>query len=112
MKILILGAGAIGGFFGAHLMRSGANVSFLVREKRKDELKKLGINIFSINGELKVNPKLLDKNLSGQHFDVIILTNKSYDLIESIREIKPYVNKTVIIPLLNGMAHYEILDKE
>ena len=112
MKILILGAGAIGGFFGAHLMKSGANVSFLVREKRKDKLKKSGINIFSINGELKVNPKLLDKNLSGQHFDVIILTNKSYDLIESIREIKPYVNKTVIIPLLNGMAHYEILDKE
>ena len=112
MKILILGAGAIGGFFGAHLMKSGANVSFLVREKRKDELKKSGINIFSINGELKVNPKLLDKNLSGQHFDVIILTNKSYDLIESIIEIKPYVNKTVIIPLLNGMAHYEILDKE
>ncbi len=112
MKILILGAGAIGGFFGAHLMKSGANVSFLVREKRKDELKKSGINIFSINGELKVNPKLLDKNLSGQHFDVIILTNKSYDLIEAIREIKPYVNKTVIIPLLNGMAHYEILDKE
>ena len=112
MKILILGAGAIGGFFGAHLMKSGANVSFLVREKRKDELKKSGINIFRINGELKVNPKLLDKNISGQHFDVIILTNKSYDLIESIREIKPYVNKTVIIPLLNGMAHYEILDKE
>jgi len=112
VKILILGAGAIGGFFGAHLMKSGANVSFLVREKRKDELKKSGINIFSINGELKVNPKLLDKNLSGQHFDVIILTNKSYDLIESIREIQPYVNKTVIIPLLNGMAHYEILDKE
>ena len=112
MKILILGAGAIGGFFGAHLMKSGANITFLVREKRKDELKKSGINIFSINGELKVNPKLLDKNISGQHFDVIILTNKSYDLIESIREIKPYVNKTVIIPLLNGMAHYEILDKE
>lgn len=112
MKILILGAGAIGGFFGAHLMKSGANVSFLVREKRKDELKKSGINIFSINGELKVNPKLLDKNLSGQHFDVIILTNKSYDLIESIREIKPYVNRAMIIPLLNGMAHYEILDKE
>ena len=112
MKILILGAGAIGGFFGAHLMKSGANITFLVREKRKDELKKSGINIFSINGELKVNPKLLDKNLSGQHFDVIILTNKSYDLIESIREIKPYVNKAVIIPLLNGMAHYEILDKE
>ena len=112
MKILILGAGAIGGFFGAHLMKSGANVSFLVREKRKDKLKKSGINILSNNRKFKVNPKLLEKNLSSYHFDVIILTNKSYDLIEAIREIKPYVNTTVIIPLLNGMAHYDILDKE
>ena len=54
MKILILGAGAIGGFFGAHLMRSGANVSFLVREKRKDKLKKSGINILSNNSKFKV----------------------------------------------------------
>ena len=46
MKILILGAGAVGGFFGAHLIKSGANVSFLVREKRKDKLRKSGINIF------------------------------------------------------------------
>jgi len=112
VKILILGAGAIGGFFGAHLMKSGANVSFLVREKRKDKLKKSGINILSNNRKFKVNPKLLEKNLSSHHFDVIILTNKSYDLIEAIREIKPYVNTTVIIPLLNGMAHYDILDKE
>ena len=112
MKILILGAGAIGGFFGAHLMKSGANVSFLVREKRKDKLKKSGINILSNNRKFKVNPKLLEKNLSSHHFDIIILTNKSYDLIEAIREIKPYVNTTVIIPLLNGMAHYDILDKE
>ena len=112
MKILILGAGAIGGFFGAHLMKSGANVSFLVREKRKDKLKKSGIHILSNKRKFKVNPKLLEKNLSSHHFDVIILTNKSYDLIEAIREIKPYVNTTVIIPLLNGMAHYAILDKE
>ena len=112
MKILILGAGAIGGFFGAHLMKSGANVSFLVREKRKDKLKKSGIHILSNKRKFKVNPKLLEKNLSSHHFDVIILTNKSYDLIEAIREIKPYVNTTVIIPLLNGMAHYDILDKE
>ena len=112
MKILILGAGAIGGFFGAHLIKSGANVTFLVREKRKDNLKKIGLNILGINGQFKVNPKFLDKNLSGQHFDVIILTNKSYDLIEAIKEIKPYVDKSVVIPLLNGMAHFDILDNE
>ena len=112
MKILILGAGAIGGFFGAHLIKSGANVSFLVREKRKNKLKNGGLSIFSIKGDFKVNPKLLDRNLSSQHFDIIILTNKSYDLVEAIRDIKPYVKKTVIIPLLNGMAHFDILDKE
>ena len=67
MKILILGTGAVGVFFGAHLIQSGAKVFFLVWEKRKDKLRKSGINIFSINGEFKVNLKLLDKNLSGQH---------------------------------------------
>jgi len=112
VKILILGAGAIGGFFGAHLIKSGANVSFLVREKRKDNLKKSGLSVFSIKGDFKVNPSLLDQNLPGQQFDIIILANKSYDLIESIRDIKPYVGQTAVIPLLNGMAHFEILDKE
>ena len=55
MKILILGAGAIGGFFGAYLIKSGANVTYLVREKRKDNLKKIGLNILGINGKFKVS---------------------------------------------------------
>ncbi len=53
---------------------------YLVKEKRKNKLKKTGLFIFCIKREFKVNPKLLDKNLSGQQFDIIILTNKYYDL--------------------------------
>ena len=112
MKILILGAGAIGGFFGAHLIKSGARVSFLVREKRKAKLKKSGLSIFSTKGDFKVEPSFLDKNIPGQQFDLIILTNKSYDLIQSIIDIKPYIGRAAVIPLLNGMAHFDILDKE
>ena len=112
MKILILGAGAIGGFFGAHLIKSGARVSFLVREKRKAKLKKSGLSIFSTKGDFKVEPSFLDKNISGQQFDLIILTNKSYDLIQSIIDIKPYIGRAAVIPLLNGMAHFDILDRE
>ena len=112
MKILILGAGAIGGFFGAHLIKSGAKVSFLVREKRKAKLKKSGLSILSMNGNFKVDPIFLDNDIQGQQFDLIILTNKSYDLIQAIIDIRPFVGKGVVIPLLNGMAHFDILDKE
>ena len=112
MKILILGAGAIGGFFGAHLIKSGAKVSFLVREKRKAKLKKSGLSVFSTKGDFKVDPIFLDEDIPGQEFDLIILTNKSYDLIESVIDIKPYIGQAAVIPLLNGMAHFDILDKE
>ena len=112
MKILILGAGAIGGFFGAHLIKSGAKVSFLVREKRKAKLKKSGLSVFSTKGDFKVDPIFLDEDIPGQEFDLIILTNKSYDLIQSVIDIKPYIGQAAVIPLLNGMAHFDILDKE
>ena len=112
MKILILGAGAIGGFFGAHLIKSGAEVSFLVREKRKAKLKKSGLSILSMNGNFKVDPIFLDNDIQGQQFDLIMLTNKSYDLIQAIIDIRPFVRKAAVIPLLNGMAHFDILDKE
>ena len=112
MKILILGAGGIGGFFGAHLIKAGIDVCFLVREKRRKNLNKFGLNIYSSKGNFSVKPFLLNQNLPPQHFDLIILTNKSYDLIESMKDIKPYVGKAVIIPLLNGIEHFDILDNE
>ena len=106
MRILVCGAGAIGGFFGGHLIKAGADVSFLVRAKRQKNLKKFGLRVLSAQGDFKVIPKFFNKEIESKTFDLIILTNKSYDLDATIRDIKPHAKNAVILPTLNGIAHF------
>ena len=106
MKILIVGAGAIGGYFGGRLLEKGEHVTFLVREKRKELLTRTGLNIDSVNGNSKLAPHLLTANEVGETFDLIIISTKSYHLAQAIEDIRPFVNEdTIILPLLNGIAH-------
>ncbi len=111
MRILVCGAGAIGGFFGGHLIKAGADVSFLVRAKRQKNLKKFGLRVLSAQGDFKVIPKFFNKEIESKTFDLIILTNKSYDLDATIRDIKPHAKNAVILPTLNGIAHFFKLDE-
>jgi 2-dehydropantoate 2-reductase len=107
MKILIVGAGAIGGYFGGRLIEKGEDVTFLVREKRKQELEKYGLLAESVHGEMQISaPKTLQAGESADAFDVILLSTKAYHLEGAIRDIRPYTgSKTLILPLLNGIAH-------
>ncbi|GGB76580.1 2-dehydropantoate 2-reductase [Staphylococcus nepalensis] len=106
MRILILGAGGIGGYFGGRLVESGKNVTFLVRPKRKSYLERNGLVIHSDNGDYSFNPQLMTKEAETESFDVILLSSKSYHLDQAIEDLKPFVHEqTVIIPLLNGVAH-------
>jgi len=113
MKLLMLGAGGVGGYFGGKLHDGGADVTFLVRPKRASTLRERGLRIYGVRGELTVKqPKLL---LSGeaapQAFDVVIVSCKAYDLENSIEAIRPYVGpQTLVLPLLNGIRHLETLD--
>jgi 2-dehydropantoate 2-reductase len=107
MKILVVGAGAIGGYFGGRLQEKGEDVTFLVREKRKQQLEHDRLIVDSVHGNMKLVPKLLvsGKDASG-HFDVVLLSTKSYHLKGAIESIRPYVSEgTVIVPLLNGISH-------
>lgn len=110
MKILIVGAGAIGGYFGGRLLEKGEDVTFLVREKRKEQLKKTGLKIDSVNGNAKLIPHLITANEVGKQYDLILLSTKSYHLTQAINDIRPFVKEdTIILPLLNGVAHLEQL---
>ncbi|EGA89305.1 2-dehydropantoate 2-reductase [Planococcus donghaensis MPA1U2] len=110
MKILVVGAGAIGGYFGGRLLEKGEDVTFLVREQRKEKLQQTGLEIRSKNGDLHVTPKLLTKDDNGHPFDVILVSTKSYHLEHAIKDIQPFVGpQTMILPLLNGIAHLELL---
>jgi 2-dehydropantoate 2-reductase len=110
VKILVLGAGGIGGVFGGRLAESGSDVTFLVREKRIEQLKVMGLQIESQFGNLtlQVNAKLQAE--IEPIYDLILLTCKAFDLPSAIDSIRPAINgKTAILPLLNGMAHMDAL---
>jgi len=113
MKLLMLGAGGVGGYFGGKLHDGGADVTFLVRPKRAATLRERGLRIYGVRGELHIKqPKLLVAGDAAQHsFDAVIVSCKAYDLENSIEAIRPYLGpQTLVLPLLNGMRHLETLD--
>ncbi|WP_318614112.1 ketopantoate reductase family protein [Sporosarcina sp. YIM B06819] len=106
MKILVVGAGAIGGYFGGRLLEKGQDVTFLVRERRKELLTKTGLKIESIHGNVEIEPRLITTHDSNEVFDLVIISIKSYHLAQAIEDIRPFVkDDTIILPLLNGVAH-------
>ena len=111
MKILVLGAGATGGYYGGRLAASGADVMFLVRDKRFNQLQRDGIQIKSPFGDVSVPIKCVTRETVRDTYNLIILSCKSYDLDSAIEAITPALNMTsLVLPLLNGMRHLETLD--
>ncbi|HEY0329712.1 MAG TPA: 2-dehydropantoate 2-reductase [Rhodopseudomonas sp.] len=112
MRILVVGAGAIGGYFGGRLLQAGRDVTFLVRPKRAAELKADGLVIKSPLGDVTLPdpPTVLATDLK-QPFDLILLSCKAFDLDDAIASFAPAVGPdTAILPLLNGMAHLDVLE--
>ena len=112
MRILVLGAGAIGGYFGARLLAAGRDVTFLVREARAEQLARSGLVVRSPQGalELKHPPTVLVQELKPV-YDAVIVSCKAYDLADAMASMAAAVTpRTLILPLLNGMAHLEQLE--
>jgi 2-dehydropantoate 2-reductase len=112
VKILILGAGAVGGYWGARLHQAGINVTFLLREKRAETVKKNGLVVKSAkSGDAVLPVKVVTKASDGGPYDVIILACKGYDLGSAMDSIAPAVGaNTTIVPILNGHIHFATLD--
>ncbi len=112
MRILVVGAGAIGGYFGGRLSQAGADVTFLVRERRAAELAAAGLVIKSPLGDVTLkNPPAVQADKLAEQFDVVLLSCKAFDLDDAIKSFAPAVGpNTAILPLLNGMRHLESLD--
>ena len=112
MRILVLGAGAIGGYFGGRLAAAGADVTFLVRPKRRAQLAQDGLRIVSPAGDLSMPVKTISAEELKSGYDIVLLTCKAYDLPSAMDSIAPAVaGECGIIPMLNGMAHIEQLGK-
>ncbi|MDZ5669412.1 ketopantoate reductase family protein [Bacillus stercoris] len=109
MKFLVVGAGGVGGYIGGRLAEKGNDVTFLVRQKRAQQLKETGLVIHSEKGDASFQPVLISAGETGQ-FDVVIIASKAYSLDQVINDVKPFIHQeSVIIPFLNGYRHYEQL---
>lgn len=113
MRILVVGAGSIGGYFGGRLLQAGRDVTFLVRPGRAAQLAKTGLCLRSPAGDFDLpNPPLVTAGAITQPFDLILLSCKAYDLDGAIDSFAAAVGPdTAILPMLNGMAHLDALEK-
>jgi 2-dehydropantoate 2-reductase len=111
MRILIVGAGAVGGYFGGRLIQAGRDVTFLVLPKRAEQIQAQGLRILSpMHGDFTARPKTITAAQIASPYDVIFLSVKSYSLAGAIDDFAPAVGpQTVIIPVLNGMRHMDVL---
>jgi 2-dehydropantoate 2-reductase len=113
MRVLVVGAGAIGGYFGGRLLEAGRDVNFLVRSRRAGELGKAGLLIRSRLGNVDLpSPPTVTADTLCEPSDLVLLSCKAYDLDDAMTSVGPAVGpQTVILPLLNGMRHLDALER-
>lgn len=112
MKILIVGAGGIGGFFGAKLHQSGADITYLLRHQRQQLIQDQGLTIETPKGSFRIHPKTTLADQLEPIYDLIIFACKAFDLEDSIKSIAKASDKGVILPFLNGFTHLQTLDRQ
>jgi 2-dehydropantoate 2-reductase len=110
MKILILGAGGIGGYFGARLIQAGADVTFLLRDKRKQLIDSGGLQVETPKGNFSVQPRTVTAATVTPEYDLIVLAPKAYDLDDALASLANCDSRGVLLPFLNGLDHLRVLD--
>ena len=110
MRMLVIGAGSTGGYFGARLADAGRDVTFLVREARAAALRRNGLQILSPHGDLKIKPQLVTADVLRADYDIVFLTVKGFQLAAALNDLAPAIGpETMILPVLNGMRHMDII---
>ncbi len=112
MRILVVGAGATGGYFGGRLLQAGQDVTFLVRERRAALLAQHGLRIRSALGDADIAaPPTVTAATLREPFDLVLLSCKAWDLPQAIEDVAPAVGeRSAVLPVLNGMRQLDLLD--
>lgn len=112
MRLLVVGAGATGGYFGGRLAQAGRDVTFLVRPRRAAQLREAGLQIVSPHGDVTLQPQIVTANDIGGPYDAVLLGVKAYSLDAAIEDFASAIGpETMIVPMLNGMRHIDILEE-
>ena len=112
MKLLVLGAGGIGGYFGGRLAQAGVDTTFLVRPGRRAQVEANGLVIESPLGDARIAAKTVVAGELAPGYDLVLFTCKAYDLESALDAIAPAMaGDCAVLPLLNGLAHLDRLDE-
>jgi 2-dehydropantoate 2-reductase len=110
MRLLVVGAGSTGGYFGGRLAQAGRDVTFLVRPSRAARLRETGLRLVSPHGDATVHPKVVTADGVDAPYEAILLTVKGFQLEAALNDIAPAVGPdTMILPVLNGMDHMDTI---
>lgn len=110
MRMLIVGAGSTGGYFGGRLAQAGRDVVFLVRPARAAQLRAAGLELISPHGGVTLRPQVVTAGEVEAPFDAVLLTVKAFSLDVAMGDLAPAVGPaTMILPVLNGMRHMDLL---
>jgi 2-dehydropantoate 2-reductase len=111
MRLLVVGAGATGGYFGGRLAQAGRDVTFLVRPRRAAQLRETGLRIVSPHGDVTLWPQIVTADDIGGPYDAVLLGVKAYSLDAAVEDFAPAVGPaTMVVPMLNGMRHIDVLE--
>ncbi|WP_435609426.1 2-dehydropantoate 2-reductase [Pseudomonas knackmussii] len=112
MRILVVGAGSTGGFFGARLAQAGRDVTFLVRPAREQVLRENGLRVLSSHGDFSLAPRLVTADSLDGPYDLVLLTVKAYALEAALDDLAPAIGPdSMILPVLNGMHHVDAVTR-
>ncbi len=110
MRIMVVGAGSTGGYFGGRLAQAGRDVTFLVRDIRAAQLKAGGLQVVSPHGDFTLTPKLVTAATLNTPYDAVLLTVKAFALDAALKDIAPAIGPdTMILPVLNGMKQVDAI---
>ena len=112
MHVVIMGAGAVGGYFGSALSKNGVDVTFVARGKHLEQMKKYGLKIDSYWGSFLVKSRFTDSLENTKKADLIILATKLYSNTSALPLLKPVIgNNTIILTIQNGISSGDIISE-
>ncbi|WP_417218327.1 2-dehydropantoate 2-reductase [Arthrobacter sp.] len=110
MRTLIVGAGATGGAFGARLQEAGRNVTYLVRARRAERLRRDGLRFVSPDGDRILPVQVLTADQEAKPFDLVVIAVKATGLDAALRDVGPFIGPgTAVLPILNGLRHVDLI---
>src|ERR1700676_1653045 len=110
MRLLVVGAGSTGGYFGGRLVQAGRDVTFLVRPARSAQPRETGLRIVSPHGDATIHPRLTTADALEAPYDAVLLTVKGFQLDAALADLAPAIgSETMILPVLNGMRHMDVI---